>query len=295
MIKKRVKQYIEKEKLFSPESKVFVALSGGADSVALLRLLHSIGYRCEAAHCNFHLRGTESDRDERFVRGLCRELGIPLHTTHFDTTGYAAEKHVSIEMAARDLRYEWFEKLRVEYRADAIAVAHHQDDSVETMLLNLIRGTGIKGLLGIRPRNGSIVRPLLCATREEIIRYLRHIKQEYVTDSTNTEDEYTRNKIRLHLLPLMEEINPSVKKNLTETGSYLNEAYAIYHKGIADAKERVMTRKESVSTNYSKNRLLEAFYSRFFTRWVSTLRKSMISPPPCKVSRERFSPTKNGE
>lgn len=139
MIKKRVKQYIEKEKLFSPESKVFVALSGGADSVALLRLLHSIGYRCEAAHCNFHLRGTESDRDERFVRGLCRELGIPLHTTHFDTTGYAAEKHVSIEMAARDLRYEWFEKLRVEYRADAIAVAHHQDDSVETMLLNLIR------------------------------------------------------------------------------------------------------------------------------------------------------------
>ncbi|MBR8709574.1 tRNA(Ile)-lysidine synthase [Bacteroides pyogenes] len=241
MIKKRVKQYIEKEKLFSPESKVFVALSGGADSVALLRLLHSIGYRCEAAHCNFHLRGTESDRDERFVRGLCRELSIPLHTTHFETTGYAAEKHVSIEMAARDLRYEWFEKLRVEYRADAIAVAHHQDDSVETMLLNLIRGTGIKGLLGIRPRNGSIVRPLLCATREEIIRYLRHIKQEYVTDSTNTEDEYTRNKIRLHLLPLMEEINPSVKKNLTETGSYLNEAYAIYHKGIADAKERVMT------------------------------------------------------
>src|SRR3712207_9547324 len=96
----------------------------------------------------------------------------PLHTTHFETTGYAAEKHVSIEMAARDLRYEWFEKLRVEYRADAIAVAHHQDDSVETMLLNLIRGTGIKGLLGIRPRNGSIVRPLLCATREEIIRYL---------------------------------------------------------------------------------------------------------------------------
>lgn len=216
-------------------------MSGGADSVALLHLLHSAGYRCEAAHCNFHLRGAESDRDEQFVRRLCRKLGIPLHSIRFNTSGYAAEKHISIEMAARELRYEWFEKLRVKYGADTIAVAHHRDDSVETILLNLIRGTGISGLLGIRPRNGTIVRPLLCVSREEIIRYLQHIKQEYVTDSTNTEDEYTRNKIRLHLLPLMEEINPSVRKTLTETGNYLNEVYAIYRKGIADAKERVIT------------------------------------------------------
>ncbi|GAE22508.1 Multi antimicrobial extrusion protein [Bacteroides pyogenes JCM 10003] len=241
MITNRVKQYIEKENLFSPESKILVALSGGADSVALLHLLHSAGYRCEAAHCNFHLRGAESDRDEQFVRRLCRKLGIPLHSIRFNTSGYAAEKHISIEMAARELRYEWFEKLRVKHGADTIAVAHHRDDSVETILLNLIRGTGISGLLGIRPRNGTIVRPLLCVSREEIIRYLQHIKQEYVTDSTNTEDEYTRNKIRLHLLPLMEEINPSVRKTLTETGNYLNEVYAIYRKGIADAKERVIT------------------------------------------------------
>lgn len=114
-------------------------------------------------------------------------------------------------MAARELRYQWFEKIRKECQADVVAVAHHQDDSIETILLNLIRGTGITGLLGIRPRNGTIVRPLLCINREEIIRYLQNIGQDYVTDSTNLEDEYTRNKIRLNLLPLMQEINPSVK------------------------------------------------------------------------------------
>lgn len=241
MIDRLVIQYIEKEHLFSSNHKVLIALSGGADSVALLRILHTEGYCCEAAHCNFHLRGEESDRDECFVRKLCQSYHIPLHTVDFDTAQHATEKRVSIEMAARELRYEWFEKIKSECQADVVAVAHHQDDSAETMLLNLIRGTGITGLLGIRPRNGVIVRPLLCVNREEIIRYLQSIRQDYITDSTNLKDEYTRNKIRLNLLPLMQEINPSVKNSLIETGNYLNDVAIIYNKGITEAKERVCT------------------------------------------------------
>ena len=241
MIQQRIKQYIEKEDLFSSGSKILIALSGGADSVALLCILHAAGYPCEAAHCNFHLRGEESNRDEQFVRQLCKKYGIHLHTIDFDTTRYAAEKHISIEMAARELRYNWFEEIRNQCRADVVAVAHHQDDSVETILLNLIRGTGITGLLGIRPRNGVIVRPLLCINREEIMRYLQSIGQDYVTDSTNLEDEYTRNKIRLNLLPLMQTINPSVKNNLIETGNYLSDVATIYNRYIEEAKTRIAT------------------------------------------------------
>lgn len=241
MIQQRVIQYIEKERLFSTNDKILITLSGGADSVALMRILHTAGYQCEAAHCNFHLRGEESNRDEQFVRQLCLKHGINLHTVDFNTAQYAGEKRISIEMAARELRYKWFEEIKNRCGANVIAVAHHQDDSVETMLLNLIRGTGINGLLGIRPRNGAIVRPLLCINRDEIIRYLQSIEQTYVTDSTNLEDEYTRNKIRLHLIPLMQEINPSVRNSLIETSNYLNDAAIIYNKVIAEAKGRVVT------------------------------------------------------
>lgn len=241
MLERKVVRYINEERLFSRESKILVALSGGADSVALLRVLHAEGYRCEAAHCNFHLRGEESDRDERFVRQLCERYAIPLHTVDFDTSQYARQRRLSIEMAARELRYEWFRKVREECGADVIAVAHHRDDSVETMLLNLIRGTGIAGLTGIKPVNEAIVRPLLCVGRDEVIDYLHRIGQKYVTDSTNLKDEYVRNKIRLNLLPLMQEINPSVKRSLAETGERLGEVATIYNMCIAEAKNRVMT------------------------------------------------------
>lgn len=226
-----------------PADKILIALSGGADSVALLCLLQTLGYECEAAHCNFHLRGEESDRDEAFVRQLCTKRQVPLHTVHFDTLRTAEERHISIEMAARELRYEWFEKIRTKSNANVIAVAHHQDDSVETLLLNLIRGTGINGLRGIRPKNGHIVRPLLCLDRNEIINYLNRIGQDYVTDSTNLQDEYTRNKIRLNLLPMMQEINPSVKESILNTAEHLNEASAIYKKGIEEGIQRVRTAK----------------------------------------------------
>ena len=240
MIEKKIAQYIDNERLFPINARIIVALSGGADSVALLRILHTLGYDCEAAHCNFHLRGTESDRDEMFVRKLCKTMRTPLHTIDFATEQYAIEKKISIEMAARELRYQWFAEIKEKTKANVIAVAHHQDDSVETVLLNLIRGTGINGLLGIRPKNGDIVRPLLCISRKEITDYLQNAGQEYMTDSTNLQDEYTRNKIRLNLLPLMQEINPLVKEHIIDTSNYLNDVNRIYNKGIEEGKQRVI-------------------------------------------------------
>lgn len=240
MIEKKIAQYIDNERLFPINARIIVALSGGADSVALLRILHTLGYDCEAAHCNFHLRGTESDRDEMFVRKLCKTMKTPLHTIDFATEQYAIEKKISIEMAARELRYQWFAEIKEKTKADVIAVAHHQDDSVETVLLNLIRGTGINGLLGIHPKNGDIVRPLLCISRKEITDYLQNAGQEYMTDSTNLQDEYTRNKIRLNLLPLMQEINPLVKEHIIDTSNYLNDVNRIYNKGIEEGKQRVI-------------------------------------------------------
>ena len=207
--------------------------------MALLLLLDELGYKCVAAHCNFHLRGEESDSDEVFVRQLCQGLHIPLYVKHFETSKVAESRHISIEMAARELRYDWFETLRKETRAAAIAVAHHADDSVETFLLNLMRGTGIHGLQGIRPRNGYVVRPLLCLDREAIIRYLAERKQAYVTDSTNLQDEYTRNKIRLNLLPLMRQINPSVKQSILRTAAHLGDAARLYDRCIEEARLRV--------------------------------------------------------
>jgi tRNA(Ile)-lysidine synthase len=194
-IEQRVQTFIHSHGLFTDDSALLVALSGGADSVVLLRLLLRLGYRCHAVHCNFHLRGEESLRDEHFVTELCQALGVPCEVVHFDTTSYAAQHKLSIEMAARELRYREFERIRHERSLDAIAVAHHQDDAVETLLLNLIRGAGINGLTGMKVRNGHVVRPLLSLTRQEIIDYLDRLGQPYVTDSTNLTDEYARNKI----------------------------------------------------------------------------------------------------
>lgn len=244
MLMKKVKEFIEKEDLFSKQDKILVALSGGADSVALTRILITLGYHCEAAHCNFELRGEESDRDEDFVRNFCRSLNIKCHSIHFETRRYAAQQSISIEMAARELRYNWFSKICEESDCQVVAVAHHKDDSVETMLLNLIRGTGINGLLGIRPKNGNVVRPLLCASRQEVVAYLHRMNQTYVTDSTNLEDEYTRNKIRLNLLPLMEEINPSVKDGLVKTASYLNDISKVYQQAIKESIDRIFITPE---------------------------------------------------
>ena len=237
---KRVSDFIAQHQLLAPNAQVLVALSGGADSVALLRILLRLGYRCHAVHCNFHLRGEESNRDERFVVSLCESLGVPCEVVHFDTQAYAAEQRVSIEMAARELRYREFERIRQAKALGAIVVAHHQDDAVETLLLNLIRGAGINGLTGMRRKNGYVVRPLLCLTRSEVIDYLDCLEQSYVTDSTNLTDEYARNKVRLQLLPLMQQINSSAAANIMQAANHLADAAAVYNGVIEDNNSRVV-------------------------------------------------------
>ncbi len=215
--------------LLPPHGKpVAVGLSGGADSVALLRVLVSLGVKVEAYHCNFHLRGAESDRDEQFCRDLCRQMGIPLAIRHFDVAARMAGTGESVEMACRELRYGWWRSSGV----GTLAVAHHADDNAETLLLNLMRGTGLRGLKGMLPRNGHIIRPLLCVGREEILEYLESIGQDYVTDSTNAACEYRRNRIRNRLLPVFEELFPGSVEGIKRTVGSLRGNFAIYEDAV---------------------------------------------------------------
>jgi len=197
---RKVEKYISKHNLLQhTDQPVVVALSGGMDSVCLLHILHRLEYQLIAAHCNFHLRGEESERDMHFVENLCKTLGIPLYIKQFDTLTYAETRKLSVEMAARELRYSWFEQLLQEQNAQAIVVAHHESDQAETLLLNLCRGTGLKGLCGMHPKNGHIIRPLLEIAKKDIEAYITLNHISFVTDSTNTDTAIKRNEIRYHL------------------------------------------------------------------------------------------------
>ena len=231
-----VKKYIIHHGMFKWQTPYIVALSGGADSVALLLILKNLGLNITAAHCNFHLRGEESDRDEQFCVNLCQQQGISLSRIHFDTYAYAHLHKVSIEMAARDLRYRYFAQLVKDLHTGGICVAHHRDDNVETLLLNLLRGSGVDGLAGIAPKNGNILRPLLCISRQDILQYLKEKKQDFVTDSTNLEDDALRNKIRHHVVPLLESINPAASENIALTTKYIRQA-----KRILDSMDSIST------------------------------------------------------
>ena len=221
------------------KKKYLVAISGGADSVCLLLKMIEEGRSVEAVHCNFHLRGDESDRDEAFVVSLCQRLGVPMHRVHFDTKEYAALHKVSIELAARELRYRYFEQLRQDIGAEAIMVAHHRDDNVETVLMNMVRGTGIRGMAGIRPVNGHILRPLLDMSRADIEAYLARKGETYVTDSTNLEDDATRNKFRHHVIPLLQSLNPKASENIHSTSRHIADAEKILSWAISRARHDV--------------------------------------------------------
>lgn len=249
----KVEAYIKKYNLLNASDLHIVALSGGADSVALLLLLKNAHFNVHAAHCNFHLRGEESDRDEAFCVELCQRLGVELHRAHFDTREYAELHKVSIEMSARELRYRWFAQLCQDVGAAGICVAHHRDDSVETVILNLVRGTGLRGLTGIQPRSELVMtcgqnpqkqtklvvlRPLLCVSRAEIEAFLAEKGQKYVTDSTNLEADVLRNKVRLQVLPLLRELNPAVSETIQRTAENLCGAQAVLDTVLSDFYSR---------------------------------------------------------
>ena len=247
MFQAKVERFIQRHGLLTGKRLVLVGLSGGADSVALLGVLVRLGYPCRALHCNFHLRGDESDRDEVFARQFADSLGVPFLKVDFDTRGYAAIHQESIEMAARSLRYRWFEEQRQAFNAEAIAVAHHRDDSVETLLMNLLRGSGIRGLGGIRPRNGQVVRPLLAVSRAEIEEWLQTQGWDYVTDSSNLSDAYTRNFIRLRVLPLLEQLNPAARETIARSAAHLSAAEQLYAYTVEEARKAVFITADSLS------------------------------------------------
>ncbi|MCD8179705.1 MAG: tRNA lysidine(34) synthetase TilS [Tannerellaceae bacterium] len=270
----QVRKYIQVYNLLETGKPVIVGLSGGADSVALLAILTQLGYDCRAAHCNFHLRGDESDRDEEFSHLLARSLSVPFYHIDFDTERYAAENHLSIEMAARELRYRWFEEMRATEQAQAIAVAHHRDDQVETILLNLVRGTGIRGMRGMTPKNGTIVRPLLSVSKKQLLDWLEEQHLNYVTDSTNNTIDYKRNYIRHEIVPALEKLNPSFQDTVVRNAHYLRDVETIYDHSIRQAGEDIMDQALRISIqklcNYPapENMLYELLKPYGFNRFV---------------------------
>ena len=208
MLIDRFQEYITREKLFTRQDKILLTVSGGVDSMVLMSLCVNSGYTVGVAHCNFCLRGRESDEDEILVQEHARKYGIECHNRRFDTVGEMERTGESMEMAARRLRYTWFAELCEEHGYTVIAVAHHIDDSIETFFINLMRGTGLRGLTGIHQQVGRVVRPLMFASRKEILDYALHKHIPYREDSSNKTTKYLRNKIRLGLTPRIREINP---------------------------------------------------------------------------------------
>ena len=243
---KTIQQYIINKKLFSKENNLLLAISGGADSVCLFFVLKELGYNIELAHCNFNLRAEESDEDEYFVKELANKYGLKYHVKSFETQKYASEQKISIQMAARDLRYKWFDALLAVNNLDFVITAHHKDDNVETFFINLIRGTGVNGLCGIKAKNKKIIRPLLEISRQEIESYLTKNKIKYRNDSSNSEVKYLRNKIRHQLMPLLKEMNPNIEQIITNEIFVLDGVSKVFQEQMTAIKERLLVQKEGI-------------------------------------------------
>ena len=242
----RIQEYINKKNLFSKKHKLLLTISGGADSILLFTALRVLGYNIVLAHCNFNLRGKESDKDESFVRDLGEKFGIKCHIKSFKTKEYAQKKKVSIQMAARQMRYKWFNELLLSEKLDFIVTGHHKDDNIETFLINLIRGTGISGLCGIQFKNKNIVRPMLKISKQEIELYLVDNKIKFRDDQSNSEIKYTRNKIRHQLIPLMREINPSIDNTITNEISIFNAVNKVFQQEVDKVRDSILVENNEI-------------------------------------------------
>ncbi|HCC71482.1 MAG TPA: tRNA lysidine(34) synthetase TilS [Bacteroidales bacterium] len=251
-------KYRKENRIFTHKNSILVAVSGGIDSIVMLDLFKRGEYNIAVAHCNFQLRGDESDGDEKFVENICKREDIKLFKTKFKTAEYASKKGISIQMAARDLRFGWLAEIRKSENHDLVAIGHNLNDSVETMLINLTRGTGINGLTGMSPRSGYIIRPILFATRLMIQDYAADNNLQYREDSSNIQTKYTRNKIRHSVIPVLEQINPSVIYSIDETSDFLKSAYIIYKQSIeTKIKEIIEYRGDIASVEISELKKLE--------------------------------------
>jgi tRNA(Ile)-lysidine synthase len=238
-------EYIHTKHLFHPKDKLLLAVSGGVDSVVLCELCKEAGYDFAIAHCNFQLRGEDSARDERFVEALAKKYNTVFHTISFDTAATATTQKKSIEETARDLRYTWFEKLRVENDYRFIVTAHHANDSIETVLMNFFRGTGIKGLHGILPKQGKIVRPLLFAKKETLTAFAAENNLAFVNDYTNAQNDFTRNYFRNELVPAVKKVFPAVEENILGNIERFGGAEQLYNEAVEGYKKKLLEIKGS--------------------------------------------------
>lgn len=251
------------------KGKLLIAVSGGIDSMVLLHLCHRFGLECVVAHCNFHLREEESNEDQRFVEKVCRELCLPYFVKEFDTTSYAKQHKLSIQLAARKLRYDWFDELLQKEHIDYLLTAHHLDDAAETFLINFTRGTGIKGLLGIPEKNECVRRPLLPFSRQEIKAFAQEQQIRWREDHTNAETKYFRNKIRKDILPILKQYNTGFDQSFTKTIKHLNEIYSMAEEAAQILYQEVVKKRGeqlffSISELYkSKN------YEGYLYHWLA--------------------------
>ena len=269
---------------FLKDKKILVAISGGIDSVVLTHLLHHLEFNIVLAHCNFTLRGKESDADEQFVKDLANKLGVICQTSVFDTHTYAKKQQLSTQMAARELRYKWFEKTRIEFDLDYIVTAHHLDDNLETFLINFIRGTGLNGLTGIPEIKGKIIRPLIPFSRKEIEVYASENNLSWREDASNKKTAYQRNKIRHQIVPLLRQMNPNLLNSFQKTTNNLKESQSIINNTIDSFKKIVITTEDAGNINsatpiqkidiqklkqfeYPKAYLFELLKEYRFTEW----------------------------
>ena len=255
---KEFKNFVEKNNLIEKGDKILLALSGGVDSMVLAKLLILYSQRTSStvnsqsqchlsfAHCNFHLRGDDSNRDEKFVTEFAKENKIPIYIQHFDTESYAKENSLSIEMAARELRYSWFEELKDINNFTKVALAHHGDDQIETFLINMLRGSGIKGLKGMKPQNDFYIRPLLFSNRSQIEAFAKENNIQWVEDYTNNETIYLRNKIRHQIIPLFDEIKENARNSMNFSIDCLSSENDLYRSLI----EEKLSMIENVNGDY---------------------------------------------
>jgi len=246
IFEEKIEKFIDEQQLLVKQETVLVAVSGGVDSVALLHFLVENGYRCAVAHCNFHLRGESSDLDTEFVKKLTKNYNIPLYINHFDTLKIAKQNGESIEMVARNLRYAWFDELLQNNDFQAVTTAHHQNDNAETILLNLIRGTGIRGLAGIQQQRGKIVRPLLCVTRLEIENYAQKKSLHWREDLTNSETKFKRNQIRHKILPEIEKQNPVFIQNIAKFSDNIYDTISLYNYAVENFTKKILIKKNGI-------------------------------------------------
>ena len=289
--------YIQANNLFKKSDRILLGVSGGIDSIAMFHLFRISGFTIGIAHCNFRLRGDESDQDEEFVRRLADNYNLPFYTKRFNTNTIAANEGISIQMAARDLRYEWFEEIRIKEKYDYIAIAHNSDDQIETFLINLARGTGIKGLTGIKNKSDKVVRPLLFVSRKDIEYFATKNNFLFCEDSSNSSTKYSRNKVRHEVIPMLEKINPNFRKVMIENITRLKETDQIFNQAIQE-KYKLCVKEKSNSLLFTINELkkldpVETYLHEFLNSYgfSTTQIRDIVSVLDSNSGKQFFSAT----